>query len=92
MFVSREVRCRPEENCTETVERKTHKNGDLITLSLHDLSGNRREEEITATKVDDLKTSRLKLGDFEDRLEMFVENIEETITETPEEEEGDDEG
>ena len=84
--------CRPEENCTETVERKTHENGDLVTLSLHNLSGNGGEEEVTATKVDDLKASRLELCDLEDSLEMLVEDIEETITETPEEEEGDDEG
>lgn len=39
-----------------------------------------------------MKTSRLKLGDVENSLEMLVENIEKSITETPEEEERDDEG
>lgn len=82
----------PEEDSTQGIERKAHKNGDLVTLSLHNLSSNRGEEKVATTEVDDLKTGRLKLGDLENRLEMLVENIEKAVTETPQEEERDDEG
>jgi hypothetical protein len=38
-----------------------------------------------------LETSRLELGDTENILEVLVQHIEETIGETPQEEEGGDE-
>ena len=82
----------PEEDSTQGVERKTHKNRDLVTLSLHNIGSNRGEEKVATTEVDDLKTSRLKLSDVENCLEMLVENIEKAVTETPQEEERDDEG
>lgn len=83
---------RPEQNSTERVESETHQDGELVAAALEDLSGNGREEEITATKVHDLQASGLELCDAEDGLEMLVEDIEKTVGETPEEEEGDDEG
>jgi hypothetical protein len=82
----------PEKDSTERVKRKTHQNSDLVALSLHDLSSNRGEKEVAATKVDNLKAGGLELGDVEDSLEMLVENIEKAITEAPEEEERDDQG
>lgn len=81
----------PEEDSTKRVETQTHDDGGLVTSSLHDLSGNRREGKVTDTKVGSLKTSRLSLRDTEDRPEVTVEDIEETVCETPEEEEGSDE-
>jgi len=65
--------------------------GFLVTVSPHDFSSNRREQKVTSSKISDLQTSRFKLGDAEDSLEVRIENIKETITETPEEEERDDE-
>ena len=86
-----EVCSRPEENGTERVEGETHQDGDLVTLSLEDLSGNWRVAEVTTTEVHDLEASGLELGNAEDSLEVLVENIEETVRETPEEEERCDE-
>lgn len=83
---------RPEQNSTERVESETHQDSELVTASLENLGGNGREEEVTATKVHDLQASGLELCDAEDGLEMLVEDIEKTVGETPEEEEGDDEG
>lgn len=78
-----EMRSRPEHDGTKGVERETHEDGDLVTLALHDFGGNGREKEVTTTEVDDLETSRLKLGDTKDRLEVLVEDIEKTVGETP---------
>ncbi len=46
----------------------------------------RRRYIRTTTEVHDLKTGRLKLRDLEDILEMLVEDIEETVGKSPEEE------
>lgn len=92
MFVGGEVSSRPEEDGTEGVERETHEDGDFVALALHDLSSDGREEQVTAAEVDDLETGGLQLGDVEDGLEMLIEHIEETVGETPEEEERDDKG
>ena len=86
-----EMCSRPEEDGTERVERETHQNSDLVTLSLEDLSGDWGKAEVTTTEVHDLKTGGLELGDTEDSLEVLVENIEKTVRETPEEEERGDE-
>jgi hypothetical protein len=75
VLVGREVRRRPEEDSTQAVKRKPHKNSNLVPLSFHNLSGNRREEQVAATEVNNLKAGRLKLGDIEDSLEMLVEDI-----------------
>jgi len=49
----------PEENSSERVESESHNDGELVALALEDLSGDGREEQVTATKVHDLETSRL---------------------------------
>ncbi len=77
---------------SDRVQGKSHENGYLVALTSHDFCSNGREDEVAATKVHDLQTSTLQLGDAEDILEMLVENVEEAIREAPEEEEGDDEG
>jgi len=82
----------PEHNSTDGVERKTHEDTDLVTETLQDLSGDGGENEITASKVHYLKTGGLELCDTEDILEMLVQDIEKTVRETPEEEQGGDEG
>lgn len=78
-----EVCRRPEHDGTKRVEGKAHEDGQPVALALHDLSGDGREQEVTTTEVDDLETGRLELGDTKDRLEVFVEDIEETVRETP---------
>lgn len=50
----------------------------------------RGEEEVSTTKVHDLETSRFELRDSQDILEVLVENIEQSVGESPEEEERDD--
>lgn len=87
-----ELGSRPEEDGAERVEEETHKDGDLVTLALHDLSSNGRVEEVTATEVHDLQTGGLELRDTKDSLEMLVQDIEKAVRETPEEEERGDEG
>lgn len=82
--------CWPEADGSCGVEGQTHQNGDLVTPLFENRSSDWREEEVTATEVHDLKTRALELGDLKDRLEMRVEDIEETVRETPEEEETDD--
>jgi hypothetical protein len=61
------------------IESETHEDGELVTLALHDLSSNGREDQITTTEVDDLQAGTLESGDVEDILEMLVEDIEETV-------------
>lgn len=90
--LAREVGSWPEHDSTDGVKRKTHKDTDLVTEALQDLSGDGREEEVTTTKVHDLKTGGFELGDTEDILEMLVQDIEKTVRETPEEEQRGDEG
>lgn len=79
---------RPEEDCTERVESETHNDRELVALAAKDLSSDRGEEEVTATEVHDLETSRLEPCNTEHILEMLVQDIEKTVRETPEEEEG----
>jgi hypothetical protein len=81
-----EVSSRPEEDGTKRVEAETHDDSDLVTLALEDLSGDGREDEVTATEVHDLQTSRFEPCDAEDVLEMLVQDIKKTVRETPEEE------
>ena len=76
MFVGREVSRGPEENGTQAVKTQSHENCDLVPFSLHDLSRDGGEQEVTATKVNNLKSGTLQLGDIEDRLEMLVQDIE----------------
>jgi hypothetical protein len=90
--LGREVGSRPEHDSTDRVERKTHKDTDLVTEALQDLSGDGREDEVTTTEVHDLETGGLELCDTEDILEMLVQDIEKTVRETPEEEQRGDEG
>lgn len=93
--VERVVEClmsdRPEEDSTERIERETHDDRDLVTVLLHDLSRDGREAEITATEISDLKTGRFELGNVQVVLEVLVQDIEQTVSETPQEEEGGDE-
>ena len=86
------MRSRPESDGSDRVQGESHKNSDLVALTSHDLCSDRRVDEVAATEVHDLKASTLQLGDPEDILEMLVEDIEETVRETPEEEERDDQG
>jgi len=82
----RELGDRPEENGTERVEEESGKNGNLVSASLQNFTSNGRVRKVTDTKVSDLKTGGLRLGDVEGVLEVLVEHIEETIGETPQEE------
>lgn len=77
----------PEEDSTERVETKTHDDGKLVTSSSHDFTSDRGEGKVTNTKVSSLKTGGLSFRDTEDRTEVGVEDVEETVGETPEEEE-----
>lgn len=81
----------PEEDGTKRVEAESHDDSGLVTSSLHNLSGDRGEGKVTDTEVGSLKTGRLGLCDTEDLSEVTVEDIEETVCETPKEEEGSDE-
>lgn len=92
VLLGREMGSWPEHNSTDGVERETHKDTDLVTKALEDLSSDGREDEVTTTEVHDLETGRLELCDTEDILEMLVQDIEKTVRETPEEEERGDEG
>jgi hypothetical protein len=91
-LLGREVSSRPEHDGTDGVEGKTHQNTDLVTESLENLSSDGGEDEVTTSKVHDLETGGLELCNTENILEMLVQDIEETVRETPEEEERSDEG
>lgn len=82
---------RPEEDGTDRVEAKSHDDGELVTSSLQNLSGDGREGKVSDTKVSSLKTGRLGFSDTEDISEVGVEDVEETVGETPKEEERGDE-
>jgi len=91
VLLGSEMSSRPEEDGTERVEAEAHDDGSLVTPALEDLSGNGREDEVTTTEVHDLKTGRLKPCDTQDVLEVLVQDIEQTVRETPEEEQRCDE-
>lgn len=78
---------RPEEDGTERVEAKTHDDGELVTSSSQDFTGNRGECKVTDTEVGCLKTSGLSFSDVKNISEVGVEDIKETVGETPQEEE-----
>jgi hypothetical protein len=59
----------------ERLTRKTHDDSTLVTEPLEDLSRNGGEAEVTDTKVGDLKTGRLELGDVKDLLEVGVQDL-----------------
>jgi hypothetical protein len=44
----------PEEDGTSRIESQAHQHCDFVALTLQDLGGDRREAEITNTKVNDL--------------------------------------
>lgn len=90
MRLARKMSSRPEHDGTDGVEREAHQDCDLVTLPFQDLSSHGRVEEVATPKVHDLKACRLELGYAQYSLEVLVEDIEETVGETPEEEEGDD--
>jgi hypothetical protein len=77
---------RPEEDSTKRVESETGDDGDLVALSLQNLGSDRRVSEVTDTEVSSLKTGRLSLGDAESGSEVRVQDIKETVGETPKEE------
>jgi hypothetical protein len=81
----------PEEDGAERVEAETHDDGELVSAALQDFTGDGGVGKVTDTKVGDLETGRLELGDAEDILEVLVEDVEETVRETPQEEERGDE-
>ena len=87
----RELGDGPEKDGTGRVQGETHDDGEFVAAALQDFGGDGREGKVTDTKVGGLETGRLDLGDAEDVLEVLVEDIEETVCETPEEEEGGDE-
>jgi hypothetical protein len=80
------LRTYPEEDGPQGVEGKAHEYGDFVAFALHDFCCDGRKEKVAATEVDDLKTGGLELGDVEHGLKVFIQDIEEAITETPEEE------
>lgn len=80
----------PEKDSTQGIQSKAHQDGDFVTLALEDFGSNRREAEVATAKVHNLKTGGLETGNAEYCLEMLVEDIEQSVTEAPEEEEGDD--
>lgn len=67
---------RPEEDGTESVKSETHDDGELVRLSLEDLSGDVGESEVSETEVHDLKTGRLEPSDIEDLLGVLVQDTE----------------
>jgi len=77
---------------SDRVQGKSHENGELVALTSHDLCSDGCVAEVSTTEVHDLKASALQLGDPKDILEVLVEDIEETVRETPEEKERDDQG
>jgi hypothetical protein len=81
----------PEENGAERVEAETHDDGELVSPALQHFTGDGGVGKVTDTEVGDLKTGGLELGDTEDILEVLVKDVEETVGETPQEEEGGDE-
>ena len=78
----------PEEDGTERVEAETGDDGELVTAALEDFTSDRGVGEVTNTEVSSLKTGGLGFGDVKDRSEVGVQDIEETVGETPEEEQG----
>lgn len=86
-----EVSGRPEEHGADRVECQAHEDGDLVALSLQDFCCDGREGQVTETKVHNLESSTLQLGDAEHRLEVLVKHIEQSVGEAPEEEERGDE-
>jgi hypothetical protein len=87
----RELYDGPEENGAERVEAETHDDGELVSPALQHFTGDGGVGKVTDTEVGDLKTGGLELGDTEDILEVLVKDVEETVGETPQEEEGGDE-
>jgi len=85
------LRDRPKQDSTQRVEGQTGDDGDLVTLAFENFTGNGRVTEVTDTEIGDLKTGGLKLGDMKDVLEVLVQYIEETVRETPQEEQRRDE-
>lgn len=86
----REVSDWPEENGSERVKSKPHEDCNFVAFAFEDLGGDWRETKIATTEVHNLETGRFETRYTEDGLEMLVEDIEEAVRETPEEEEGDD--
>jgi hypothetical protein len=68
---------------TSSLTCQTHDDGELVSTPTEDFTGNGRECEIAGAKVGDLKSRRLKLGDSKSVLKVLVENIEQTIRESP---------
>jgi hypothetical protein len=81
----------PEEDGPERVEAETHDDGELVSAALQHFTGDGGVGKVTDTEVGDLETGGLELGDTEDILEVLVQDVEETVGETPQEEEGGDE-
>lgn len=65
----------PEHDGAERVEAESHDDREAVASALQDLSGDRREDEVTATEVHDLETGRFETGDAEDRLEVLVQDL-----------------
>jgi hypothetical protein len=81
----------PEEDGPERVEAETHDDGEFVSPALQHFTSDGGVGKVTDTEIGDLKTCGLELGDAEDSLEVLVEDVEETVGETPQEEEGGDE-
>lgn len=77
-------------NSPSRIETETHVDSLFVTELAHDDSSRVGPDQV-GSKVGGLKTSRLELGDSKDGLEVLVQDVEETVGETPEEEEGGDE-
>lgn len=92
ILLGTEVSSGPEHDRTDRVESQTHEDTDLVTEALQNLSSNGGEQKVTSTEIHDLQTGGFELCNAQDILEVLVQDIEKTVRETPEEEQGGDEG
>lgn len=82
---------RPEEEGAGNVETKTDEDGGAVRETGGKVRRGDGKDKVGA-KVGNLDGGGLKLGDVERVLDLLVENVDEGVRETPEEEEGGDLG
>lgn len=83
---------RPEHQGTDTVDAQAGNEGPPVTELSHDPTGVGERADEVGTEVGTLQTTGFRGSNVEGGLELGVQNIEETVGETPEEEEDSDQG
>lgn len=73
---------RPEHESADGVEGESEVDSLLVAEARNDDSDDGREDDVSA-EVGDLEESGLELGDAEEGLEVLVQDIEETVGESP---------